>query len=100
MGQRTTGFPKAIQERTQPEKLAIFFACLLLIDFVLISLIFSWTDWIAILILSLLFIVPGYISNAGMVITGKNGTPDLRGRFIIGAHNEKSPMPGEKGEPW
>lgn len=30
---------------------------------------------------------------------GNNGTPDLRGRFIVGADNEKSPMPNEKGEP-
>ena len=30
---------------------------------------------------------------------GKNGTPDLRGRFIVGANNDKSPMPNEKGEP-
>jgi hypothetical protein len=30
---------------------------------------------------------------------GKNGTPDLRGRFIVGADNEKSPRPDEKGEP-
>jgi CDP-2,3-bis-(O-geranylgeranyl)-sn-glycerol synthase len=72
--------------------LALFFACLLLIDFVLISLIYSWSDWIAILIFSLLFIVPGYISNAGMVITGRRGKPIDSGRFwrdgkrIFGSH--------------
>jgi len=69
-----------IKQKKIALRLAAFFACLLLINFVLISLIYSWADWIAILILSLLFIVPGYISNAGMVITGKNGKPIDTGR--------------------
>lgn len=50
--------------------LTVFFAGLLFIDFLFISFFFSWHDWIAILLFSLLFILPGYISNAGMVLVG------------------------------
>jgi len=72
-------------------RLAIFFACLILADFILISIFFSWADWIAILIFSLLFIVPAYISNASMVITGGgkpiDGGKNFRdGRRIFGDH--------------
>ncbi len=72
-------------------RLAIFFACLLLIDFLIISLIFSYSDWIAILLFSLLFIVPAYISNAGMVFVGGGKPIDggrnwIDGRRIFGAH--------------
>jgi CDP-2,3-bis-(O-geranylgeranyl)-sn-glycerol synthase len=67
------------------------FACLLIIDFLTISLIYSWSDWIVTLIFSLLFIVPAYISNAGMVIVG-GGEPIDRGKLwrdgkrILGDH--------------
>ncbi|MFX0031187.1 MAG: CDP-archaeol synthase [Promethearchaeota archaeon] len=60
--------------------LAISFTLLLIMNFLFISLIFAWTDWIALLIFSLLFITPGYISNAGMVIVG-GGKPIDRGKF-------------------
>ncbi len=77
------------RELTQVEKkqtkialrLAIFFACLLLIDFLLISIIFFWQDWIIVLIFSILFILPGYISNAGMVLVG-GGKPIDGGRTL------------------
>jgi len=62
-------------------RLAVFFACLLLIDFLLISIFFSWQDWVAILLFSLLFILPAYISNAGMVIVG-GGKPIDGGKFL------------------
>ena len=76
-----------IRELTESEKkhtkialrLAVFFACLLFIDFLLISIFFSWQDWVATFIFSLLLIVPGYISNAGMVLVG-GGKPIDGGR--------------------
>ena len=66
-------------------------ACLIFLNFVVISLIFNWTDWIAILVFSFIFIVPGYISNAGMVLVG-GGKPIDGGKFckdgrrILGDH--------------
>lgn len=71
--------------------LAIVFVLLLIIDFLTISLMFSWSDWIAILIFSLLFIVPAYISNAGMVIVGGGKPIDggklwRDGKRILGDH--------------
>lgn len=62
-------------------RLAIFFGCLILIDFLTISLLYGWQDWIAILIFSLFFIVPGYISNAGMVVVG-GGKPIDGGKVL------------------
>ena len=74
-------------------RLAVFFGCLLLIDFLITCLIYSYSDWIAILLFSLLFIVPAYISNAGMVLVGGgnskpiDGGRDFRdGRRIFGEH--------------
>ncbi|MFX1454185.1 MAG: CDP-archaeol synthase [Promethearchaeota archaeon] len=61
--------------------LAFFFASLILIDFLVISFLFSWADWVGILIFSLLLIVPAYISNASMVITG-GGRPIDGGKFL------------------
>ncbi len=71
--------------------LAIFFACLLFINFLIITFLYSYSDWIAILIFSLLFIFPAYISNAGMVLVGGgkpiDGGKYLRdGRRIFGDH--------------
>lgn len=71
--------------------LAIFFACLLFIDFLVITLLYSYSDWIAILLFSLLFIFPAYISNAGMVLVGGgkpiDGGRNWRdGRRIFGDH--------------
>ncbi|TFG05066.1 MAG: CDP-2,3-bis-(O-geranylgeranyl)-sn-glycerol synthase [Promethearchaeota archaeon] len=71
--------------------LAIIFACLFLADFMLISILYSYSDWIAILIFSLLFIAPAYFSNAGMVIVGGgkpiDGGKNFRdGRRIFGDH--------------
>jgi len=72
---------KIKQRNTKIAKvLALSFAFLLFLNFILVSIIYSWADWIAILIFSLLFIVPGYISNAGMVIVG-GGKPIDGGRF-------------------
>jgi len=44
------------------------------------SIIYSLADWVALLIFSLLFIVPAYLSNAGMVIVGK-GKPVDGGKY-------------------
>jgi CDP-2,3-bis-(O-geranylgeranyl)-sn-glycerol synthase len=66
-------------------------ATLIFLNFLVISLIFDWTDWIAILVFSLVFIVPAYISNAGMVLVG-GGKPIDGGKFykdgrrILGDH--------------
>jgi len=72
-------------------RLAIFFGCLILADFLLISIFFNWADWLALLIFSLLFIVPAYISNASMVITGggkpiDGGKNFIDGRRLFGDH--------------
>ncbi|TFG16679.1 MAG: CDP-archaeol synthase [Promethearchaeota archaeon] len=71
--------------------LTLFFTCLLFLNFIIISLLYSWADWIALLIFSLLFIVPAYLSNAGMVIVGKGKPVDggknwSDGRRILGDH--------------
>ncbi|MHA1233890.1 MAG: CDP-archaeol synthase [Promethearchaeota archaeon] len=64
---------------------------LLFFNFLIISIIFSWADWLAILIFSVLFIVPAYFSNAGMVIVGGGKPLDKGklwrdGRRIFGDH--------------
>ena len=61
--------------------LTVFFACLLFLDFLIITLLYSYSDWIAILIFSLLFIFPAYISNAGMVLVG-GGKPIDKGKYF------------------
>ncbi len=64
---------------------------LLFFNFLIISIIFTWADWLAILIFSVLFIVPAYFSNAGMVIVG-GGKPIDKGKLwrdgrrILGDH--------------
>lgn len=71
--------------------LTFSFSFLLLINFIIVSVVYSWADWLATLIFSLLFIVPGYISNAGMVIVGGGKSIDggktwKDGRRIFGDH--------------
>ncbi|NHJ24354.1 MAG: CDP-archaeol synthase [Candidatus Lokiarchaeota archaeon] len=71
--------------------LAICFGVILFIHFLIISFLFSWADWVATLIFSMLFIVPGYLSNAGMVLVG-GGKPIDKGKYwkdgrrILGDH--------------
>lgn len=75
--------------------LAVFFMSLLFLNFLIISVLFAWSDWVATLIFSMLFIVPAYFSNAGMVIVG-GGKPLDRGknwrdgRRILGDHKTVS----------
>ena len=81
------------------KNLAIFwttlFISLLFLNFLVISIIFSWADWLVTLIFSMLFIVPAYFSNAGMVIVG-GGKPLDRGKLwrdgrrILGDHKTTS----------
>lgn len=71
--------------------LALSFICLILVNFLIISILFTWADWVALLIFSLLLIVPAYISNASMVITGGGRPIDggklfRDGRRILGDH--------------
>lgn len=72
--------------------LALTCGLMIFLDFIVISQIFSWADWVATLVLSMLFIVPAYLSNAGMVFVG-GGKPIDRGKFckmdgrrILGDH--------------
>jgi len=75
--------------------LTIFFMSLLFFNFLVISIVFSWADWLATLIFSVLFIVPAYFSNAGMVIVG-GGKPIDKGKLwrdgrrILGDHKTTS----------
>jgi len=66
-------------------------AFLLLLHFFIVSLVFTWSDWVTTLIFSLLFIVPAYISNASMVIMGGGSPIDggrtwRDGRRLFGEH--------------
>lgn len=79
--------------------LTILFAFLILANFVIITVLYRWADWIALLIFSLLIIVPAYISNASMVITGGGKPIDggriLRdGRRIFGDHKTWNGLKG------
>lgn len=75
--------------------LTVIFMSLLFLNFLIISVLFTWSDWVATLIFSMLFIVPAYFSNAGMVIVG-GGKPLDRGknwrdgRRILGDHKTVS----------
>ncbi len=79
--------------------LAIIFAGLIFFNFLIITIIFQWADWIVILIFSLLLIVPAYISNASMVVTG-GGKPIDGGRYfrdgrrILGDHKTWNGLKG------
>ncbi|TXT66779.1 MAG: conserved membrane protein of unknown function [Promethearchaeota archaeon] len=80
-----------IREKRIAKTLAILFALFFLADFLVVSFIYSWADWVATLIFALLFIAPAYISNAGMVITGGGDPIDggknfIDGRRLFGAH--------------
>ncbi|MFX0038952.1 MAG: CDP-2,3-bis-(O-geranylgeranyl)-sn-glycerol synthase [Promethearchaeota archaeon] len=79
--------------------LAIIFAVLILGNFLIISFLFNWADWVALLIFSLLIIVPAYISNASMVITGGGKPIDggkyfRDGRRILGDHKTWNGLKG------
>ena len=79
--------------------LAITFVFLILINFLIISIIFTWADWVSLLIFTLLFIVPAYISNASMVFTGGgkpiDGGRNFRdGRRILGDHKTWNGLKG------
>ncbi|MFX1378491.1 MAG: CDP-2,3-bis-(O-geranylgeranyl)-sn-glycerol synthase [Promethearchaeota archaeon] len=79
--------------------LAITFAVLILASFLIITFLFSWADWVALLIFSLLIIVPAYISNASMVITGGGKPIDggkyfRDGRRILGDHKTWNGLKG------
>lgn len=95
---------ESIKDREKRNKkiafiLAVFFLCLLFINFLIISFVFSWADWVGLLIFSVLLIAPAYISNASMVITGGGRPIDggklfRDGRRILGDHKT---MKGLKG---
>lgn len=71
--------------------LALICGLLFFIHFLLISLFYSWSDWTSMLMFALLFIVPAYLANAGMVFTGGGAPIDAGkmwrdGRRILGDH--------------
>lgn len=73
------------------QALGLLFGVLILMDFLLISFWFTWSDWTVVLIFSLLFIVPAYLANAGMVFAGGgnpiDGGKTLKdGRRLFGDH--------------
>ncbi len=75
--------------------LTFTFISLLFFNFLIISIIFTPADWLATLIFSVLFIVPAYFSNAGMVIVGGGKPLDKGklwrdGRRILGDHKTVS----------
>ncbi|MFW9878488.1 MAG: CDP-archaeol synthase [Candidatus Thorarchaeota archaeon] len=79
--------------------LALFFVCLLFVNFLVISVFFTWADWVSLLIFSLLLIVPAYLSNASMVITGGGRPIDggklfRDGRRILGDHKTVNGLKG------
>ena len=79
--------------------LTIIFTFLILADFIVISLLYNWADWVSLLIFSLLLIVPAYISNASMVITGggkpiDGGKTFRDGRRILGDHKTWNGLKG------
>lgn len=79
--------------------LALIFACLILVNFIVISVLFSWADWVSLLIFSLLLILPAYLSNASMVFTGggrpiDNGKLFRDGRRILGDHKTINGLKG------
>ncbi|MHA1149283.1 MAG: CDP-archaeol synthase [Promethearchaeota archaeon] len=59
----------------------VIYGFLILLDFIIIATIYTWSDWIDILIFSLLFIAPAYLTNAGMVFTG-GGKPIDGGKIL------------------
>lgn len=71
--------------------LALTCVTLIFLNFIIVSLILDWADWVAILVFSIILITPGYISNAGMVLVG-GGRPIDGGKFckdgrrILGDH--------------
>ncbi|MFX1385344.1 MAG: CDP-archaeol synthase, partial [Promethearchaeota archaeon] len=61
------------------------------IHFIIISFLFTWSDWLAILVFSFLLIAPTYLSNASMVFFGGGKPIDggkvwKDGRRIFGDH--------------
>jgi CDP-2,3-bis-(O-geranylgeranyl)-sn-glycerol synthase len=96
--------PETIKEREKRNKrvafiLALIFLGLILVNFLIISFLFTWADWVALLIFSLLLIVPAYISNASMVITGGGRPIDggklfRDGRRILGDHKTINGLKG------
>ena len=95
---------ESIKDREKRNKkiafiLAVFFLCLLFVNFLIISFVFSWADWVGLLIFSVLLIAPAYISNASMVITGGGRPIDggklfRDGRRILGDHKTVKGLKG------
>ena len=93
-----------LEEREKRNKriafiLAVFFCCLIFVNFLVISFFFTWADWVALLIFSLLLMAPAYISNASMVITGGGRPIDggklfRDGRRILGDHKTLKGLKG------
>ncbi|MFX1274006.1 MAG: CDP-2,3-bis-(O-geranylgeranyl)-sn-glycerol synthase [Promethearchaeota archaeon] len=71
--------------------LTLVFLCLFLIEIMVTSIIYSFADWIALLLFAILLIFPAYLSNAAMVIVGGGRPIDggrcfKNGQRILGDH--------------
>ena len=71
--------------------LTFIFLLFFLLEILITSIIYSFADWIALLLFSLLLIFPAYLSNAGMVVVGGgkpiDGGKSLKnGQRILGDH--------------
>ncbi|GAB4314301.1 MAG: hypothetical protein Kow0069_15680 [Promethearchaeota archaeon] len=60
-------------------KLSYFFAFLVGGYFILISTVYTLHDWVSLLIFSIVFIFPAYLSNAGMLVMGRRAKRPVDG---------------------
>ena len=82
-------------EEKKNKKIALIltftFLLFFLLQILMTSIIYSFADWIALLLFSLLLIFPAYLSNAGMVVVGggkpiDGGKSFKNGQRILGDH--------------
>ncbi len=71
--------------------LTFIFLLFFLLEILITSIVYSFADWIALLLFSLLLIFPAYLSNAGMVVVGggkpiDGGKTFKNGQRILGDH--------------
>ncbi|HMF30170.1 MAG TPA: CDP-archaeol synthase [Candidatus Lokiarchaeia archaeon] len=64
-------------------RIAIFFGILVGAFCLLISVVYTFFDWVATLIFALLWILPGYLSNAGMFAAGRKATRTIDGGRLM-----------------
>ncbi len=60
-------------------RIAALFGILILVFLFIMRFVYTFDDWVATLIFSLLWICPGYFANAGMFAAGRHGTRTIDG---------------------